>query len=249
MPRRWPHRFVESQPLGSLAYPHLSGRQRTLAIDCGEKLTIGDARDFLTGTENQPELEIIFTTERRQGQLAHAVSAFDNTVTAWIRDPQRDEKFAWVLPNRLLTSVLDGRITPTVAKRLAAAPVGKRILGIESACMWLPYVTLEGTNELRLFRSRDHAAISVMIARGCRSLGIQTSARPWRPGFSSLVAALPVGWLFQFEPTPRGSSILDRLVRGGLTNMGHLVVLHPNAWSLIRTTRHEQWRALYRALR
>jgi len=249
MPRRLPRHFVESQPLGSLAYPYLSERQRTLAIDRGEKLTIGDARDFLAGAGYENELDTIFTTGRRQAQLARAVSAFDATVSAWIDGRKRDERFAWVLPNRLLTSVLDGRITLTLAHRLAAVPVGKRILDIESSCMWLPYVALEATNELRHLRSGDHALISIMISRGCRRLGIEASARPWRPRFSLRVAALPISWLFQFDPTPRGSSILDRLAQGGLANIGHLVVFHPDAWSLLRTTPSEQWRALHRTLR
>jgi hypothetical protein len=249
MPKRWPRSFVDNQPLASLAYPHLSGRQRALAIDSADKLTIGDARDFLAGVGCENELEVIFTTERRQGQLARAVDVFDATITAWIKGPSRDERFAWILPNRLLASVLDGRITSTLAKRLSTVAVGNDILDSASAYIWLPYVALETTNELRHLRSGDQAVISIMIARGCRALGFEASGRPWRPGFPSRVAALPTSWLFQFEPTSKGSSVLDRLMQSGLTNIGHLVVLHPDAWQLLRTTPPEQWRTLHRALR
>jgi hypothetical protein len=219
-----------------------------LTIERGDKLTVGDARDFLAHGDSETELEAIFTTERRREQLARAVSGFDSSVGGWVRGSRRDERFVWVLPNRLVGPVLAGRITPTLAGRLATTSLGERILGIESAYMWLPYVALEATNELQHFRTGDHAVISIMIARGCRRLGVAPSARPWRPRFSHRVAALPIGWLYQFDPTPRSSAVLDRLVRGGLANVGHLVTFHPDAWKLLRSARPDEWRALQRAL-
>jgi hypothetical protein len=248
MSRRWPRRFVDSQPLGSLAHPYLSGRQRAMALDFGDKVTVGDVRDFLAGLPSRNELKAIFNTERRLQQLLFAVTAFDVTISRWVSASPRDQRLAWLLPNRFMSSVLDGRVTPSLAHRLEALPTGRRILHTQSACIWLPYIALETVNELKHLRNGDHATVSVMIARGCRRLGLDASARPWRPRFSTRVAALPIGWLFQFEPTPRGDRIIDRLARGGLSNMAHLAVLHPDAWTLLQRTPSAQWRALYRSL-
>jgi hypothetical protein len=238
-------RIIDAEPLGSLAFPHLAGRQRELALALSAKASIGDARRFLAQANRNEALETIFTTKKRLAQLAETLRAFDQITESWLRGDLRDRRHAWVL-----SSWLPGMTEHEVLGMLQEIPIelAERIAFASAFGVWLPFVSLELTVEVSLMRAGDRERLELMISRSNRRMGELRTRRPWESDYGSNTAALPTSWLYQFDPSTRSETILMRLNRSGLTNMGHLAALHPESWKLMRNSSEREWRDLKRAL-
>jgi hypothetical protein len=55
------------------------------------------------------------------------------------------------------------------------------------------------------------------------------------------VQALPLTWLYQFEPNRRLEEVLSRLSSAGYRNLGHLATLHPEVISKLTSKHVADW--------
>lgn len=278
MERRRLANFVDSQGLGALAFPCFTYRQQAKVLRNSSGATLADARLLVGLAEDVApsaltwalahvndsaleasekivprrlvELSRVFNTEQRLRQLRRALDRFDTAVQSWTVGELRDPRFSWVIPNRLAAAALTGQVTDTLRERLQDSGLGAMLL--ERAphfLIWLSVLSLEGVIEIDRMRAADYPVLSLMISRGASSLGFHGKARPWLPRFPKKMQALPITWLYQFDPSPRAGTVLARLERGGLCNLGHLAVLHPEGFHWIRKTPPEAWRAVQLALK
>jgi hypothetical protein len=229
----------------------MTGRQRRAVLELSPAVTLGDARALLSKQETPTtqKLGSAFNTPDRLRQLASSVERFDRAVLIWADRAGRHPDYAWVMPKRLLAALAQGSRTPTTTLRMDGTRLGKRILRDCSQWdRWLGFVSMEAVYEFRRMRPGDESVVSVMLSRAARSVGFKGSSRPWLPGYSKKLASLPVMWLYQFDTSARGEAVLRRLERAGLSNVGHLIVFHPESWKLSRRRDESEWRELARAL-
>ncbi len=255
--------LTDDLPAASVAVPFLKARQRELLLDIGEECTLGEVAQFLETGAGHPDLTDGFNTPVRRAQLKQSMDWFDRVGKAWVGKQRRDPRFNWVVPRnstgRRIDQIMANGVDRKVRRleRLSDTPgpssisdlhdlrvlkrMRKVLLAGESVNTWLRFLSVEGANVIEKMRSADRTLLMTMMAKGSRRLLATSCHGPWEPTFPRAYRALPISWLYQFEPSPRAIAVTNDLLRVGCSNVGHLFVLSPGAWSILKATKSSDW--------
>jgi hypothetical protein len=237
--------FVGGLPLSSLAAPVLTAGLRRASLEKERNVSLRSVRAFLSGGSETGDLQQIFNTTKRRDALADSLLLFDSRVYAWARGALWDPRFKWIAPPSLRQPA---NVARRLRRTLESNAAGVALAGQAAVDVWLPLSSIEGLIEVQRLRSADVSTLAIAIERGCRSLKVTARARPWDRRFPARVAALPLHWLYQHEPTARMDTLIARLERGGCFNVGHLRILHPDAIVAARSHPMSYWISLRAAL-
>jgi hypothetical protein len=225
---------------------------RTLVAEQGGAYTVTDARNFLEAADSYPAgIADLFGTRSRRRRLGEALDAMEHVVEHWTYTDRRDARFSWILPAKLAQAARRNKLTDSdLAARIVGVEGWSRRRHYLSECSrWMPFLSLEGVNELRRLRSADVGALQTSLALTARDGGHSTQVRPWHEGTPQNVMSLPITWLYQYSPTPRFATVLSRLTQVGYSNIGHLAILHPASLRAVGRMPKDRWFNLARGLR
>ena len=229
---------IDSLGLGAIAWPHLRGQQRQNTLSIGDGVTLQQATDYLHGESSHHDLVSVFGTEKRKRDLANAIDSFRGTADQWAAGRSRDARLNWLLPESLVDE--HNRVDEDWIKRLDD-PWLSRFERCEGASAWLPLLSMEGVSVLSRLNSADYAFLSTALGKASLQIGGEGVLKPWRPTFRTELGMLPIGYVFQADATNKLDKILQRLMQAGCRNIGHLVILEPNAWQLSRDVSTSEW--------
>ena len=264
--------FVGSLGLGALAGPLLTDRQRQFVLQCDGDLGLDGVAAYLRG-ESWPDVDEVFNTKVRRDQLRAAYRSFLADFQAWRKRDRWSAEFTWVLPPAMATTIIIHRDRKRLAGflddigALSAMPprylrphmgdAGLRRLRslrrlhlatYRSAHVWMPYLSIEGARAVGNLRSGDIARLTVAFAIGVDRLGLSSQLRPWSAKVPGRVQALPLTWLYQFDPNRRLEEVLSRLSSAGYRNIGHLATLHPEVTAKLTSKYITDWIGLQMVL-
>lgn len=259
-----PALVVERLAVTALAFPELKRRQRLRVLELGASVSVSQVRDFLLNGKGSRELYDIFGTTLRQVELWKALAFFDSTVRAWTGKRRRNPRYSWVMPrggssgvlrevvrsiDRLIEACIEASARQTDVQKVTRLRLQARrhrrlkarLQSSADVSAWMPFMSLEGCICLKHLGESDRNAILAVIARGMREFSNVEDWRPWTKSYPPELRAIPASWLYQFDPRRRIGIALQRLYDTGYTNVGHLVILHPDCWELARSTEVDQW--------
>lgn len=247
--------FVDALDMGSVAFPLLKPGERRKALDLSRDVTLGIVRQFVNvvsepsnpkANEEFSALAEAFKSNTRFNHLRSALSLFDEQLEKWMRGSRRDPRFSWILPDDLANELL--------SERSHWRDIESRLRGVRSwrsrlwrsghVDGWLPLLSMEGIIAVGRSQNSDVMRLSAALGIACLRQGLEPHLRPWLADWPTQLSALPVGWLYQFDPTPRSETMLRRLDEAGCTNVGHLVILNPEALTLCRRVSTPDWATL-----
>ncbi len=257
--------FVGSLGLGALASPLLTDRQRQFVLQCDGDLGLGGVAAYLRGA-SWPDVDEVFNTEVRRYQLRAAYLGFLADLGVWKQRDRWSAQFTWVLPPPMAAGVIFRRdrkrledflnavatlsaLPPRHLRTYGGDAVVRRMRSIRrlqlgtyrSAHLWMPYLSIEGVRAVGNLRNGDTARLIVAFAIGVDRLGLSSQLRPWSAKVPGRVQALPLTWLYQFEPNRRLEEVLSRLSSAGYRNLGHLATLHPEVISKLTSKHVADW--------
>jgi len=239
---------IDSLPIPFICGPEFLGKQKERVLSLGEEFSVVDLKQLLHTGIGPARLAHTFATIFRIEQADEAIRRFSNAVMRWETGERRDSRVTWIIPDRFLSSDLS--IHPAGSDlflKVLRSNDNKQLRELEIKSgfqQWLPFLSLELTNIMRSLQPGDFSVLQKMLlkasqyAKGTQVLG------PWDPGFPHMLQRLCLYSLYQFEPTSQALNLLMRLNEALCTNIGHLVVFHPEACRLVRELDSRLWTKL-----
>ena len=215
-------------PLASVAYPALTPAQRDFVLAQGDRITMRDAQAFLHSQGVHSELRSHFGTSEQRRRLRQAVETFGQQFRQWGDGVRQDPRVRWLIPAADDPEDLIRRLYGALLERDDYETFSgvHGLLRLPNAPRWMAFISV-GSIRFALSLSDGHRAhLERALARGARSIGLPSDARPWSCD-APLLNALPTSWLYQFHPTGVAAPLVDRGYQAGLSNVGHLAILDP----------------------
>lgn len=234
-----------SAPSSILALYVDLARERGGLLKEGSAHTIEDVSRFLSYPFGpQTRLGVLFNTVRRRDLLRRALEVSQLAYDTWQNKQGRDARFVWVVPAK---DVLDPRRALLGRVDSLPAALMNAVLSTQQLESWLPFLTLEATNEIRRIRP---AAVTelVVAARLTAKRDGGPALMPWDPDYPPALTPLPLGLVFATRPSATLARTLLRLAAAGIMSVGQLTVLHPEARRTIDVFDAADWIKLHRAL-
>ena len=229
-----PSKNLSSLGLAAAAWPHLKGRERKIALNIGDDISLKEASAYLRGELEHHALASSFGTVRQKRNLQNAIDLFGTSADRWAAGQFREPKLNWLTPESLNDENFRLREDWLESWR-------SRFEVCNRVRIWLPLLSVEAINVLRKISSADYAFLSTVLGRASLLIAEEGALKPWRATFRPELGMLPVGYVYQVDATNKLDRILSRLAYAGCQNVGHLVILDQEAWQLSRELPSSEW--------
>lgn len=236
-------------PIGDLAYwlpPHLAKQ----VLEIRTQVRLDDVETFIGGHDHDHLVEI-FNTDARAWALRDALEETIKTQVAWGKT-RRSDRYTWLLPSHTVGGVRSGRIgNRRIKEQLKLAGRWASNLPLEDppGAIWLSAASLEAIDQIRRLNSSDRGMLSVGLGKAASDLALPSHTRPWQDECDPIYCSRHVAALYQHSPTPRMRTVVERFVQAGITNVGHLALLHPEIARLSKRWPQDRWVRLTMSLR
>jgi len=241
------NREVDSLSIATLAAFNMPANLRSHLLENEGNCTIGILRK--TGFKHAPtgRLNSLLQTDQNRRQLQNGLSTLESNMMSWRKDIRRDIRAKWILPEEYLSSSLSLECIENdeeIESLIILTPIYNYLVKLPTTTRWLPFLSIEFIREIKRCNSDDYHLIKEILLTISAKYFNGNINGPWEKEFFDELGVLPLYWLYQYKPTYKTRTLIQKLVRSYCTNIGHLVPFQSEVFALIKSTAIEDWYSL-----
>ena len=212
----------------------LSKTMRNDVLRLRRSYKVSHLRNFLLHRSRWAEFSAIFNRLDKIVIAVDSINRFIELIDTW-NAGHRSERIRWV--------VRSGLTEREIRKCILTLPLFKKTLGsVDNKWpAWLPFLSIRLANEIRGLRRPQLNLLAQLLQIMSRDFTGSIMRGPWEDTFPNLLKALPTATLFQYKPDVSTERLLQKLLRAGCQNIGHLVVFEPSFVRVVRSLETDAW--------